>query len=169
MISEFSRATAILFALAVSAPSALAQTPQGPQPSNEPVFVDGKLTVAGMTQETDTAPAKFSEKNAADDKLITTAYTFKALPEDQRQAIYEGLKAEPSVENVNAEVGTVLPAVIELRAVPEHIVQQVPQAQGYQFAVSDRRVLLVAPANRIVVAVFSSSPDVTTGAGERVR
>ncbi len=167
MSSEFLRLAAILFALAVSVPAAFAQAPQGAQSTSEPVFVNGRLV--GMTQETETVPAKFSEKNAADDKLIIIAYTFKALPDDQRQAIYEGLKGEPPVENVGAEIGTELPAAIELRALPAQIVRQVPQTQGYQFAVSDHRVLLVAPANRIVVAVFSSPSDVTTGAGERVR
>src|SRR5581483_11371480 len=121
-------------------------------PQDSAPFVNGRL--AGMTQETDTAPAKFSEKNAADDKLITTAYTFKALPEDQRQAIYRALKDEPPVANVTAEIGTVLPVAIELRAMPERVASEVPLTQGYQFAVSDHRVLLVAPANRIVVAVF---------------
>jgi hypothetical protein len=35
--------------------------------------------------------------------------------------------------------------------------------------VSADRVLLVAPANRMVVAVFHNDAGVTTGAGDRVR
>ena len=56
------------------------------------VLVNGSLAVPGAPTETETTPAKYSKKNAADDKLITVAYTFKALPNDQRQAIYLALK-----------------------------------------------------------------------------
>ena len=43
----------------------------------------------------DTVPAKLSGKNAADDKLITVAYTFKKLTDEERRAIYQGLKDHP--------------------------------------------------------------------------
>ena len=158
------------------------QTPSGKSGAEEPgshaptttprpdaVFVNGALAVPGAPENSDTVPAKFSRKNAADDELITMAYAFKSLPDDQRQAIYQALKDEPAVENVHAEIGTEMPASIELRALPDHVTSQVPQTRGYQFAVSDHRVLLVAPANRIVVAVFPGAHDLTTGGGERVR
>ena len=62
------------------------------KPADNSVFVNGALAVPGAPANTDTVPAKFSEKNAADDKLITLAYTFKLLTDEQRRAIYEGLK-----------------------------------------------------------------------------
>src|SRR5215831_12288595 len=64
-----------------------AQAPSSP----DHVFVNGALAVPGAPAS-DTVPAKFSEKNAADDRLITTAYTFKQLSADQRRAIYQALK-----------------------------------------------------------------------------
>ena len=60
------------------------------KPADNSVFVNGALAVPGAPANTDTVPAKFSEKNAADDKLITLAYTFKLLSDEQRRAIYEG-------------------------------------------------------------------------------
>src|SRR5215471_9807359 len=67
------------------------QTPSGQSGKEEPsshapaakppdgaVLVDGALAVPGAAA-TDMVPAKFSEKHAADDKLITIAYTFKTL------------------------------------------------------------------------------------------
>ena len=134
-----------------------------------PVLVDGKLTTPGAPKDIDTVPSKFSPRNAADDKLITTAYTFKAMPNDQRQAIFQALKDAPSVDGVKAEVGTELPVKVTLQAIPEQLARQVPQTEGYQYVVSDNRVLLVAPAHRVVVAVFGSEADLTTGAGGRVR
>ena len=133
-----------------------------------PVLVDGKLTTPGAPKDIDTVPSKFSPRNAADDKLITTAYTFKAMPNDQRQAVFQALKDAPSVDGVKAEIGTELPVKVTLQAIPEQLARQVPQTEGYQYVVSDKRVLLVAPAHRVVVAVFGGEADLTTGAGGRV-
>ncbi len=138
-------------------------------PDKTPVLVDGRLTAPGSPQQSDTVPSTVSPQNAADDKLITTAYTFKTMPNDQRQAIYQALKNGPSVGTVKADVGTELPVKVALQVIPEQLARQVPQTKGYHYAVSGNRVLLVAPANRIVVAVFQVDAGVTTGKGDRVR
>jgi hypothetical protein len=137
-------------------------------PINTVVFENGALAVPGAPQDTDTVPSKYSARNAADDKLVTLAYTFKALPNDQRQAIYQALKDKAPVANLNAEIGTALPFTIRTEAVPDQLASQIPATQGYQFAVSDNRVLLIAPMNRAVVGVFNGSGDVTTGRGGSV-
>ena len=62
------------------------------KPADNSVFVNGALAVPGAPENTDTVPAKFSEQNAADDKLSIAAYTFKLLTEEQRRAIYTALK-----------------------------------------------------------------------------
>src|ERR671924_34660 len=71
------------------------QPPSGKPSAPDHVFVNGALAVSGAPADSDTVPAKFSEKNAADDRLITTAYTFKELNADQRRAIYQALKDQP--------------------------------------------------------------------------
>ena len=124
------------------------------KPLDDKVFVDGALAVPGAPANTDTVPAKFSQKNAADDELITVAYTFKALTDEQRRAIFAALKDQPSGSAFNAEIGVELPLAIELRAVPDELVARVPQTQGYQYAVASNRVVLVSPPTRIVVGVF---------------
>ena len=60
-------------------------------------------------------PAKFSEQNAADDKLSIAAYTFKLLTEEQRRAIYTALKGQPAGPAFNADIGVELPSSVELR------------------------------------------------------
>src|SRR5262245_30623091 len=68
------------------------QTPSGQMGKEEPsshapsaappanaVLVNGALAVPNAPA-TDMVPAKFSAKNAADDALITIAYTFQPLP-----------------------------------------------------------------------------------------
>jgi hypothetical protein len=134
------------------------------QPREDAVLVNGALAVPGAPTDTDTVPAKFSAKNAADDKLITLAYTFKTLTDEQRRAIYEALKDRPAGSAFNAEVGVVLPPAVELHAMPGEVARRVPQTEGYRYAVADNRVLLVSPT-RIVVGVFSDPEGVTVGKG----
>jgi uncharacterized protein DUF1236 len=145
------------------------QTPSGKMGAEEPsshtpnakpqenaVFVNGALAVPGAPANTDTVPAKFSAKNAADDKLIIVAYTFKTLTDDERRAIYQALKDQPS-SAFNADVGTEVPPGIELRPVPNEVAASVPQTRDYRYTVANDRVLLVG-TSRIVVGVFAAAP-----------
>ena len=123
--------------------------------------------VPGAMPGSDTVPSTISEKNAADDKLVTAAYTFKNLTDEQRRAIFQALKDKPAGAAFKAEVGTELPSSVDLHPLPDDIVRQVPQTAGYQYAVAENRVLLVSPPTRIVVAAFPDANDVTTGEGRQ--
>ena len=153
------------------------QTPSGQMGKEEPsshapsvappanaVFVNGALAVPGAPANTDTVPAKFSAKNAADDALITIAYTFKTLTDDERRAIYQALKGQPAAA-FDADVGTELAPAIELRPVPNEVAARVPQTKGYRYAVGNGRVLLVG-TSRIVVGVFGD-PNAPVSEGRR--
>src|SRR5262245_45231663 len=131
------------------------------RPPQNNVFVDGALAVPGAPANTDTVPAKFSEKNAAADQLIGVAHTFKTLTDDERRAVYQALKDQPAGSAFNADIGTKLPSGIELRPVPEEVVARVPQTRDYRYAVAKDRVLLVG-TGRIVAGVFEDAP-VTEG------
>jgi hypothetical protein len=137
------------------------------KPQSNDVFVNGALAVPGAPENTDTVPAKFSEKNAADDKLITVAYTFKLLTDEQRRAIFDALKDRPTGAAFNADVGTELPTSVELKAVPDEVTRRVPQTSGYRYAVADNRVLLVSPVTRIVVGAFPDAKGAEAGQGRR--
>jgi Protein of unknown function (DUF1236) len=137
------------------------------KPAENAVFFNGALAVPDAPRDTQTVPAKFSEKNAADDKLITTAYTLKALTAEQRRTILQALKDQPAGGAFNADIGAKLPPAIELRALPAELAAQVPQTKDYQYAVADNRVLLVAPINRVVVGVFPDVKAIEAGEGRR--
>jgi uncharacterized protein DUF1236 len=124
------------------------------KPEDGAALVNGALAVPGAPTDTDTVPAKYSERNAASDKLITVAYTFRSLTPEQRLALYQGLKDQPPGKSFNASIGTELPLAIELRAVPDEVAARVPQAKGYQYVVAGSEVLLVSPPTRIVVGQF---------------
>jgi hypothetical protein len=157
------------------------QTPSGQAGKEEPsshapvakppdgaVLVNGALAVPGAP-DTDMVPAKFSAKHAAADKLITIAYTFKALTDDERRAIYEALKDQPAGKAYNAEVGDELPFEVELKMVPDDVFKRAPQAKGYQYTVANDRVLLVSPPSRIVVGSFSGATAEETTQGRRAQ
>jgi len=132
------------------------------QPQPNAAFVNGALAVPDAPANTDTVPAKFSQKNAADDALITMAYTFKTLTDDERRAIYQTLKDQSSPSAFNADVGTELPPEIELHPVPDELAARVPQSRDYRYAVTHDRVLLVG-TSRIVAGVFGANAPVSEG------
>jgi Protein of unknown function (DUF1236) len=153
------------------------QTPSGKSGKEEPsshapsatqdVFVNGTLAVPGAPAESDTVPAKFSARNAADDALITVAYTFKTLTTDQRRAIYQALKDQPAGRAFNAAIGDELPLAVDLHAVPDQVIASVPQTRDYRYTVVDNRVLLVSPTTRIVVGAFPDEKVIEETAGRR--
>src|SRR5215831_17964148 len=174
MRNDLLRTSALALAFVVSVGLAAAQqrpppadaqqrAPNAAAPANA-AFVNGALAVPDAPANTDTVPAKFSAKNAADDALITIAYTFKTLTDDERRVIYQALKGQ-SAAAVNADVGTELPPGIELNPVPNELAARVPQTKDYRFAVANDRVLLVG-TSRIVVGVFGDA-NASVGEGRR--
>jgi Protein of unknown function (DUF1236) len=133
--------------------------PDAPANTDKVPVVNDALAVSDAPANTDTVPAKFSPKNAADDKLITTARVFKMLTNDERRAIYQALKDQAA-----PDIGTKLPPGVELQPIPDAVAARVPQTRGYQYAVVKDRVLLVG-TGRIVAGVFADSP-VTEGCRE---
>ena len=131
------------------------------------MLIDGALAVPGAPADAATVPAKFSEKNAAADKLITMAYAFKTLTEDQRRAIYQALKDRASPSAFNADIGTQLPPAVELHALPNDITTDVPQTRDYRYTVAHDRVVLVSPLDRVVVGVFTGGSAADASVGKR--
>src|SRR5207247_7987797 len=127
MRRDLLRTSAIALVIIGSGGFAAAET----QPQSNAAFVNGALAVPGAPTNTDTVPAKFSQKNAADDELITLAYTFKTLSNEERRAIYEALRGKPAGTAFNADIGVELPVETELQPVPNGLANNVPQTKGY--------------------------------------
>ena len=70
---------------------------------NTAVFVDGKLNVPGAPADSQTVPAKFSERNDKIDKLPIMAMPL-GLSDEQRRAILD------SVKQANQPVQTTAPS-----------------------------------------------------------
>jgi hypothetical protein len=156
-------AMSLLLALAGGSGGALAQGKADLDTTR--VFVNGALAVPGAPADTDTVPSKYSSRNAASDRLPIVAFRLKSLTDDQRREIYEQLTGtrQPlalspgQADDPHAVLGAEIPADLALRdftPVPEALAARLPVLRGTVFMKSDGRLLLIAPANRIVIGVL---------------
>jgi len=123
-------------------------TPTAP-PDESWVFWNGRLTVPGAPADSQTVPAKFSERNNALDELPTMAFPLP-LTDEQRQRIRAAVSKVP-VESANTGLAELLPSGVNVRELPRDLTQGIPAMANLGYVRTDTRVLLVSPANRIVV------------------
>lgn len=161
----------LLVVLIANGGVALAQG--GAETDKTHVLVNGALAVPGAPKDVDTVPSKYSPRNDASDRLPTVAFRLKSLTDDQRREVYDQLTGQrqplalspgqPTGQppgqphDPHAILGAEIPADLALRdftPVPDAVSARVPQLRGTVFMRSDGRVLLIDPANRIVIGVL---------------
>jgi phenylpyruvate tautomerase PptA (4-oxalocrotonate tautomerase family) len=121
-----------------------------------PVLVDGKLNVPGAPNDSHTVPAKFSERNAALDRLPIMAFPLD-LSDAQKQAIVEGVaQANVAVAHLDPRPADILPNMVETHEWPESVKAQVPDLANYKYVRLADRVVVVTAANKIVVGEIKS-------------
>lgn len=113
------------------------------------VFQNGRLAVPSAPADSQTVPAKFSERNAALDRLPTMAFPLP-LTDEQRQRIRAAVSQGPA-ENANARPAEVLPLGVGVRALPAELTQEIPATRNLGYVRTADRILLISPSNRIVV------------------
>ena len=118
-------------------------------PAGEPVFKDGVLDVPGASREGPTAPSKFSEQNAALDKLPIVI-----LSEKQKTALIQGAGGD-LVRQINPTFAQEIPPNVALNDLPR-AVEDLPALRGLKYIRLTDRIILVDPANRLVVGVIAS-------------
>jgi hypothetical protein len=123
-------------------------TPTAP-PDQSWVFQNGRLNVPGAPADSQTVPAKFSERNNALDQLPTMAFPLP-LTDEQRQRIRAAVSKSP-VESANAGPAELLPSGINLRDLPRELTQEIPATLNLGYVRTSDKILLVSPPNRIVV------------------
>ena len=119
-------------------------------PQSGPAFIDGALAAPGADKDSQTVPAKFSAKNDAEDHLPIPAFAFKHLSDEQKRVIVESVKdaktAPPkgtAPAEAYAKVSMKLPSSADLRALPDSVLAQMPEMEGYSYATVGNKVLLV--------------------------
>lgn len=131
------------------------------------VLTDGVLTVPGAPVNVDTAPAKFSARTDADDRLPIAGYRLKHLTNDQRIEIVRGLGPQrddgmsaAETNDAYAVVGAEIPSTVALQRltpVPETLTAKFPGLRGTAFMRTGSKVLVVDLDNSLVVGVLEAS------------
>lgn len=119
------------------------------KPAGNAVFVDGKLVVPGAPADSQTVPAKYSARNAELDALPSMAFPLP-LTDEQRQRIRDAVKNTPAAQT-NAQATEVLSDTVDMRALPDQVTAEIPILGNLGYVRAPDRVLLISPANRVVV------------------
>jgi hypothetical protein len=120
------------------------------KPMETAVFVNGRLNVPGAPQDGQTVPAKFSERNAALDRLPIMAMPL-GLSDEQRKKIRDSvMRTNTPVAPVDAHPAQILPSSIALHDLPKDVAD-ISGIDGLKFVVLQDRILLVRAPNWIVV------------------
>jgi hypothetical protein len=118
------------------------------------VFVDGKLNVPGAPKDSQTVPAKFSERNDRIDKLPIMAMSL-GLTDAQRRAILDSVKqAAQPVQTTSAKPAEELPANIVVHDLG--VSSSIPEVARLKYVRTPQGVLLIEPSNRVVVGEIAN-------------
>lgn len=125
---------------------------------DENVFRNGVLAVPGAPVDADTAPAKFSERSAADDQLPIIGYRMKLLSPEQGREIADRLSSSTrGAADGHAVVGREVPSQIAAQAltpVSTELSAKFAELRGTGFMKSDGKVVIVDLDNNLVVGVL---------------
>ncbi len=140
------------------------QKPQAPQQSGTasgaqqqgsgPVLVNGRLNVPGAAEDSQTVPSKYSQRNAALDRLPTMA-TPLGLSAAQKRKIVASVagKGQPAAQR-EVQLTQELPATVPLLDLPSAIKAEIPNIGHLKYVSTPDKIVLVDPPNRIVVAMI---------------
>ena len=118
-------------------------------PDESWVLWNGRLTVPGAPADSQTVPAKYSERNDALDRLPTMAFPLP-LTDEQRQRIRAAVSKVPA-ESANAGLAELLPSSVNVRELPPDLTQGIPATRNLGYVRTDDKILLISPPSRIVV------------------
>ena len=129
--------------------------------ANAAILNNGVLTVAGAAQDSQTAPAKFSKRTDAADKLPIAGYTLRHLSGQQRDRLYRALHAPMALSSeqlgdlleVGAEVSA--SALKGLKPLPAQLLSEFPELKSLVFAGVGDKIVLVDPVQHRVVALVN--------------
>jgi hypothetical protein len=134
-----------------------------PHTNPEPhAFVNGVLSAPGAMTDVDTAPAKFSARTDADDKMPIAGYRLKHLTGEQQSEIVQALGSQREARGADsngayATVGAEIPSRVaeaNLTPMPASLTEKFPGLRGTGFMRAAGKVLVVDLDNSRVVGVL---------------
>ena len=113
------------------------------------MFVNGTLNVPGAPADSQTVPAKFSQRNDALDHMPIMAMPL-TLSDEQKKAIVAGVKlANRPVQSTEAKPAEELPWTVTVHDLG--VSANDPTLAGLEYVRTQDRILLVDAPNRIVI------------------
>ncbi|MGE3868904.1 MAG: hypothetical protein AB7F51_05265, partial [Pseudorhodoplanes sp.] len=150
-----------LSAAALAALFATAAAQAQPSP-----LVQGRWNVPTAPADSQTVPAKFSERNAYIDSLPTMAAALIWLNDSDRQQIAAALRADNApVVQAEAAPAEELSGAFELRDLPKAVTDTWPGLAGYSYLRTADRAVIVREPNSVVEGVIPLA-DATTGSAK---
>ena len=145
---------------AVSTPSGKAgkEEPSSHAPTQAqaptPVLVNGALNVPGAPADSQTVPAKFSQRNDAIDKLPIMGMSL-GLNDAQKRTIAESVRAaNKPVIQTQAKIAEELPINVVVHDLPASAND--PAMAKLKYVRAQGRVLLIEPTNRVVIGEIAN-------------
>ncbi|MBX9778126.1 MAG: hypothetical protein K2Y71_27400 [Xanthobacteraceae bacterium] len=126
-------------------------------PDESWVFWNGRMIVPGAPADSQTVPAKYSERNDALDQLPTMAFPLP-LTDEQRQRIRAAVSKVPA-ESASARPAEQLPSNVNVRELPRDVTQEIPATRNLGYVRTSDKILLISPPNRIVVGEIPDQPS----------
>jgi hypothetical protein len=131
---------------ATQEPSSKSAVPTSPE-----IFANGTLTVPEAPTDTETTPAKFSQRNDALDHTPTMARG-PALSDAQRKLIVDTVKPGAGAPaRFAAAPAMTLPPGYEMQPWPQDVLGQVPDLRDTKYVSLADKILVVLPNSRTVV------------------
>ena len=136
------------------------------RPQDMAPLVQGRWNVPTAPADSQTVPAKFSERNAYIDSLPTMAAALIWLNDSDRQQIAAALRADnaPLVQ-LEAAPAEELSGAFELRDLPKAVTDAWPGLAGYSYLRTADRAVIVREPNSVVVGEIPLA-NATTGSAK---
>lgn len=128
--------------------------------ANAPILANGMLTVPGASRDSQTAPAKFSQRTDEADQLPIAAYALRGLSGPKMDRLHSALHKPMALSGDQQpvpEVGAEVPGPLtSLEPLPEHVLSELPELKSLVFARVGDKIILVDPVQRRVLAVVKA-------------
>ena len=122
-----------------------------PPSASTDVFVNGKLAVPGAPAESQTEPAKFSEKNARLDIVPIMAKPLGLSDAQKRRIVASVTQSNAPVAQISAKPADILPATTTVSEFAPDLKSAVPATKDIAFIRTSDKILLVRTPNMIVI------------------
>lgn len=121
------------------------------------VLVNGRLAVPGAPADSQTVPAKFSERNAKLDKLPIMALPLGLTDEQKRDIAQTVSQGNAPVSDISAKPADMLPADTPVTAFSDKVKDAAPMTSGLHFIRTRDKILFVRANTMVVVGEISTN------------